>query len=174
MARIKSSEMTPRQRMGRKNKHRGYTTEKQLERFLNENGIPAERVSMSGRMKFLKIDKLKGDVNIMLGEKLIRIEVKSRQKLPSYVVGMRHNKPWPVKNIEHLCYILTDDEFLTMLIDGSLPMSGLRISSARCKQLEDWFKQDEAEIVAMKEYGKRHFYFAVKYKTANRIRGRFK
>ena len=166
--------MTPIQRMGRRNKRRGYTTEKELERFLNENGIPAERVSMSGRMKFLKIDKLKGDVNIKLGEKLIRVEVKSRQKLPAYVVGMSHGKPWIVKEIEHLCYILTDDEFLTMCIDGSLPMYMPRINSARCKQLEDWFKQDEADIVAMKEYGKRHFYFAVKHKTVNKIRGRFK
>lgn len=129
---------------------------------------------MSGGSKRSKSPEYHGDVNIELGDKLVRVEVKSRQKLPAYVVGMWHNKPWPVKNIEHLCYILTDDEFLTMLIDGSLPMSGLRISAARCKQLEDWFKQDEAEIVAMKEYGKRHFYFAVKYKTANRIRGRFK
>ena len=129
---------------------------------------------MSGALKFSKHKELHGDVNIRLGDKLVRVEVKSRQKLPSYVVGMRHNKPWPVKNIEHLCYILTDDEFLTMCIDGSLPMRGLKISAARCKQLEDWFKQDEAEIVAMKEYGKRHFYFAVKYKTANKIRGRFK
>ena len=166
--------MTPIQRMGRKNKQRGYTTEKQLERFLNENGIPAKRVSMSGRMKFLKIDKLKGDVNIELGDKLIRVEVKSRQKLPAYVVGMRHNKPWIVKEIENLCYILTEDEFLTMCIDGSLPLHTPRISSTRCKQLEDWFKQDEADIVAMKEYGKRHFYFAVKHKTVNKMRGRYK
>ena len=129
---------------------------------------------MSGRMKFLKIDKLKGDVNIKLGEKLIRIEVKSRQKLPSYVTGIRHNKPWNVKDIEHLCYILTDEEFLTLCRDGTLPNNGLRISATRCTQLENWFKQDDADIVAMKEYSKRHFYFAVKYKTANKIGGRYK
>ena len=166
--------MTPIQRMGRRNKRRGYTTEKELERFLNSNGIPADRVSMSGRMKFLKIDKLKGDVNIKLGDKLVRIEVKSRQKLPAYVVGMRHGKPWIVKEIEHLCYILTEEEFLTMCIDGSLPLRTPHINSARCKQLVDWFKQDDADIVAMKEYGKRRFYFAVKHKTVNKMRGRFK
>lgn len=171
---MKSSEMNPRQRMGRRNKRRGYTTEKQLERFLNENGIPAERVTMSGALKKVGIDKLRGDVIMYCGKTPIRIEVKSRQKLPSYVVGMRHNKPWNVKNIEHLCYILTDEEFLTMCIDGSLPLCGLKISAAKCGQLEGWFKQDDSEIVAMKEYGKRKFYFAIKYKTVNRIRGRYK
>lgn len=166
--------MNPIQRMGRRNKQRGYTTEKQLERFLNSNGIPAERVSMSGRMKFLKIDKLKGDVNIKFGEKLIRVEVKSRQKLPSYVVGMRHNKPWNVKEIEHLCYILTEDEFISLCKDGVLPENRLKINAARCGTLINWFKQDDSDIVAMKEYGKRHFYFAVKFKTANKIGGKYK
>lgn len=166
--------MTPRQRMGRRNKHRGYTTEKQLERLLNNNGIPAERVRMSGALKDIGVDKLRGDVLIECGKKPIRVEVKSRQKLPSYVVGMRHNKPWNVKEIEHLCFILKEDEFLTLCIDGSLPQSGLTINAARCKQLVDWFKQDDSEIVAMKEYGGRHFYFAVKFKTANKIGGRYK
>ena len=166
--------MTPIQRRGRNNKHRGYTTEKQLERFLNKNGIPAERVTMSGALKNIGVEKLRGDVIMYCEKTPIRIEVKSRQKLPSYVVGVRHNKPWNVKNIEHLCYILTDDEFLTLLIDGSLPLCGLKISVAKCVQLENWFKQDDSEIVAMKEYGKKKFYFAIKYKTANRIRGRYK
>jgi hypothetical protein len=113
-------------------------------------------------------------VNIELGDKLVRVEVKSRQKLPAYVVGIRHGKPWVVKEIEHLCYLLTEEEFLTMCIDGSLPLHTPRISSARCKQLENWFKQDDADIVAMKEYGKKHFYFAVKHKIVNKMRGRYK
>lgn len=174
MARIKSSEMTQIQRRGRNNKHRGYTTEKQLEKFLQSNGIPAERVRMSGALKDIGIEKLRGDVLISLGNTSIRVEVKSRQKLPAYVVNIRHGKPWVVKEIEHLCYILTENEFLTMCIDGSLPLCTPRISAAKCKQLEDWFKQDEADIVAMKEYGKRHFYFAVKHKIVNKMRGRYK
>lgn len=174
MSKMKTSDMSPKQRMGRRNKHRGYTTEKQLERFLNSNNIPSERVRMSGALKDIGIDKLRGDVLIKYGKKDIRVEVKSRQKLPAYVVGMRHNKPWKVKEIEHLCYILTEDEFLTLCVDGSLPQDGLRISAARCQQLVNWFKQDDSEIVAMKEYGGRHFFFAVKFKTANKIGGRFR
>ena len=174
MGRMKSSEMSPIQRRGRNSKKRGYTTEKQLEKFLLSNGIPAERVMLSGALKETNYDGLRGDVNIKLGDKLVRVEVKSRQKLPAYVVGMRHGKPWVVKEIEHLCYLLTEEEFLTMCIDGSLPLHTPRISSARCKQLENWFKQDDADIVAMKEYGKKHFYFAVKHKIVNKMRGRYK
>ena len=125
--------MTPIQRRGRNNKKRGYTTEKQLERFLNANNIPSERVRMSGSLKDINVDKLRGDVNIKLGNKLVRVEVKSRQKLPSYVVGTRHGKPWNVKEIEHLCYILTGEEFVSLCINNSLPQDGLRISAARCK-----------------------------------------
>lgn len=166
--------MSPIQRRGRNNKHRGYTTEKQLERFLNNNGIPAERVVLSGGSKCSKYPEDHGDVNIELGDKLIRVEVKSRQKLPAYVVGMRHNKPWRVKEIEHLCYILTEEEFLTLCIDGSLPQIGIKINAARCGTLVNWFKQDDSDIVAMKEFGKRHFYFAVKFKAANKIGGKYK
>lgn len=174
MSRMKSSEMSPIQRRGRNSKHRGYTTEKQLERFLNNNGIPAERVRMSGALKDVGIDKLRGDVLIECGKHSIRVEVKSRQKLPAYVVGMRHNKPWNVKEIEHLCYILTEDEFLDLCRENVLPENRLKINSARCGGLVKWFKQDDSEIVAMKEFGKRQFYFAVKFKTANKIGGKYK
>lgn len=173
MTKIKSSEMSPIQRRGRNNKHRGYTTEKQLERFLNENGIPAERVTMSGALKFVKHKDMHGDVNITCGKRLIRVEVKSRMKLPAYIVGVRHNKPWRVKSIEHLCYILTQDEFISLCKEGILPEGGTKINAARCNTLVKWFHQDESEIVAMKEFGKRQFYFAVKFKTANKIGGKF-
>ena len=170
---MKTSEMTPKQRMGRRNKHRGYTTEKQLERFLNCNSIPAKRVPLSGALKEVGLQQLRGDVLIEFGKNPIRVEVKSRQKLPAYVVGMRHNKPWHVKEIEHLCYILTQEEFLSLCREGTLPQGGIKISAAKCTQLVNWFKQDCSEIVAMKEYGKRRFYFAVKFKTANKIGGRY-
>lgn len=148
--------------------------------FLTKNNIPAKRVVMSGALKKYTeqlaglAENFRGDVIIETKGKPIRVEVKSRQKLPAYIVGMRHNKPWPVKEIEHLCHILTDEEFLTLCIDGSLPQNGLRISAAKCGQLVKWFNQDESEIVAMKEYGKRRWYFAVKFKTALKIGGRYK
>ena len=166
--------MSPIQRRGRNNKHRGYTTEKQLEKFLNNNGIPAERVRMSGALKDIGIEKLRGDVIIECGKHPIRVEVKSRQKLPAYVVGIRHNKQWNVKEIEHLCYILTEEEFVSLCKEGILPENRLKINSARCSGLVKWFKQDDSEIVAMKEFGKRNFYFAVKYKTSTKIGGRYK
>ena len=171
---MKSSEMTPKQLMGRRNKHRGYYTEKKLERFLTDNGIPAERVTMSGALKNVRHNDLHGDVNIKLGKSLVRVEVKSRQKLPAYVTGIRHGKTWNVKEIEHLCYILTEEEFLSLCKEGILPENRLKINSARCGGLVKWFKQDDSEIVAMQEYGINKFYFAVKFKTANKIGGKFK
>lgn len=172
--RKKSSEMTPIQKMGRRNKRRGYSTEKQLERFLNDNGIPSKRVPFSGALKNIGENRLRGDVIIECGKKPIRVEVKSRQTLPSYITGVRHHKPWNVKEIEHLCYILTDEEFLILCKEGNLPQDRLKISSARCKQLETWFKQDDSDIVAMKEYNSRIWRFAVKIKTAIKIGGRYK
>ena len=147
--------MSPIQRRGRNNKHRGYTTEKQLERLLNENGIPSKRVPASGRFKNTGVEKLRGDVLITCGKSLIRVEVKSRQKLPAYITGIRNNKPWNVKKIERLCHILTQDEFIALCKVGTLPKEGIKINSNRCGGLTKWFEQDDAEIVAMKEFNKK-------------------
>lgn len=160
--------------MGRRNKRRGYTTEKQLERFLNENGIPSERVRMSGALKDTGLEQLRGDVIIKSGKHPIRVEVKSRQKLPAYVVGIRHGKPFHVRHINRLCYILSGDEFVSLCKDGVLPEDGMKITATRCDGLIKWFNQDDSDIVAMKEYDKRTWYFAVKIKTVNKIRGKFK
>ena len=87
MVKIKTSEMNSKQKQGRQNKNRGYATEKQLVNFLNTNGILAERVILSGRMKHLKSEKLKGDVNIRAECGLVHVEVKSRQKLPASLMN---------------------------------------------------------------------------------------
>ncbi len=173
MTRDKSSELNAKKKQGIQNKRRGYTTEKQLERFLNNNGIPSKRVRLSGRMKYLKVEELRGDVNIQLADSLIHVEVKSRKKLPAYVTGIKKSMPYNVKEIDSLCYILTEKEFLDLVKNGSLPSNGLKIKITRCKQLADWFKQDNAEIVAMKEYGKRTWYFAVHIRAISKIGGAF-
>lgn len=178
--RQKSSELTPRQRIARNNKKRGASTERALVRFLNKYSIPAKRVVLSGALKkYVKDfagleDNYRGDVVLEMGKKPIRIEVKSRQKMPAYVVGVRNNKPWNVKEITHLCYILTDEEFIRLCKENALPDDRLKIGAEKCKGLIKWFKQDESEIVAMKEYGKHKWYFAVLYKTALKIGGKYK
>jgi hypothetical protein len=65
-------------------------------------------------MKHLKSEKLKGDVNIRAEGGLVHIEVKSRLKLPAYVTGIRNNMRYNVKEVENLCFILTDKEFLDL------------------------------------------------------------
>ena len=182
MPRPKASELTPRQRIARNNKKRGSATERACVRYLNEHNVPAKRVVMSGALKkyvdqFAGLaDNLRGDVTIEQGKhsKPIRVEVKSRQKLPAYVVGVRRGKPWEVKEVTHLCYILTAEEFFRLCSDNVLPENRLKISSEKCGQLIKWFKQDESEIVAMKEYGKQKWYFAVMFKTALKIGGKYK
>ena len=61
MSKKKASELTPIQRMGRRNKHRGYSTEVQLVNFLKKWGVFAKRVVMSGALKSVSKD-LRGDV----------------------------------------------------------------------------------------------------------------
>ena len=148
--------------------------------FLNKHNIPAKRIVMSGALKKYVsqlaggAENYRGDVVIETGGKPIRIEVKSRQKLPAYVVGVRHGKPWKINEITHMCYLLTANEFLQLCSDNVLPEQRQAINAERCKALINWFKQDESDIVAMKEYGKQKWYFAVKFKTALKIGGRYK
>ena len=175
--------MSPAQLQGRRNKRRGYTTEKQLEKFLNTWGIPAERVTMSGALKRVRHDDLRGDVNIKLGDKLIRVEVKSRVKLPRYVTNLSKDrdthevKKLPreerVIKVQDLCYILDQDQFLELLHVGTLPRKGVTIGASKCSALVDWFKQDDSQIVAMKEFGKRTWYFAVHVKAIKKVGGKF-
>lgn len=180
MTRKKSSEMTESQKRGRNNKKRGYSSEVSLVKFLTDKGLPAKRVVMSGALKnYVEslpglADIYRGDVILECGKRLIRVEVKSRKKLPAYVVGRRNDKSWPVKEIDSLCYILTEDEFLGLCYKGSLPEGGIKINPVRCKGLVDWFEQDESEIVAMKEFGKQTWYFAVKSTAAKKIGGKYK
>ena len=183
MSRMKSSEMTDSQKRGRNNKHRGYTSEKQLEKFLNKWGVPAERVVMSGALKHIGIKEIRGDVNIKLNNSLVRVEVKSRMKLPRYVTNLSKDRSTHeicrlpreerVIKIEDLCYILDQDQFLELLHVGTLPTKGVTIGASRCSALVDWFKQDDSQIVAMKEFGKRTWYFAVHVKAIKKVGGKF-
>lgn len=180
MGKPRASELTPRQRIARNNKKRGSATERALVRLLTGRNIPARRVVMSGALKKYTEqlagleENFRGDVIIETKGKPIRVEVKSRQKLPAYVVGMRRGKPWEVKEVTHLCYILTAEEFFQLCSDNVLPEDRLKISAEKCGALVKWFRQDDSEIVAMKEYGKQKWYFAVKFKTALKIGGKYK
>lgn len=180
MTKPKASELTPRQRIARNNKKRGSSTERALVRFLTSHGIPAKRIVMSGALKkYVEqlagiAENYRGDVIIETKSKPVRVEVKSRQKLPAYVTNIRRGKPWIVKEVTHLCYILTAEEFLKLCSDNILPAERPKISAEKCGALVKWFRQDESEIVAMKEYGKQKWYFAVMFKTALKIGGRYK
>ena len=139
---------------------------------------------MSGAVgKRLQEERMQGDVNIKLGDKLIRVEVKSRQQLPRYVTNLSKDrethevKKLPreerVIKVQDLCYILDQDQFLELLHVGTLPRTGVTIGASKCSALEEWFNQDDSQIVAMKEFGKRTWYFAVHVKVINKVGGKF-
>ena len=169
MSKKKASELTPIQRMGRQNKRRGYSTEVQLVNFLKKWGVFAKRVVMSGALKSVSKD-LRGDVQIEYKNKNIRVEVKSRKSLPRYVTnlykrqGEVKKKPTTdrVIKVKGLCYILDQDQFLEYLHQNSLPKTGITIDKSECNMLNEWFEQDDCQVVAMKEYNQRVWYFAVK------------
>ena len=161
--------MSPKQLQGRRNKHRGYSTEVQLVNFLKKWGVFAKRVVMSGALKSVSKD-LRGDVQIEYNDKNIRVEVKSRKSLPRYVTNL-YKKDGEVKKkptaeritrIKGLCYILDQDQFLEYLHCDKLPKTGKTIDKSECNMLKEWFEQDDCQVVAMKEYNQRVWYFAVK------------
>lgn len=180
MTRLKSSEMTETQKRGRNNKKRGASVERSLVKWLNTNRIPARRVVMSGALKFHAKDlagdgdNYRGDVLIETNDKPVRFEVKSRKKLPSYVTGEFRGKIKKVSEVEDLCYILNDEEFLCLCFDDVLPNDGEKVKKSKCVTLDQWFEQDEAEVVAMKEFGKQKWYFAVKHSAVKRLGGKYK
>ena len=172
MSRLRSSELSPIQKMGRRNKQRGYEIEKQLEKFLNQQGIPAKRVPASGRFKKVGVDRLRGDVQLEYSHKTLRVEVKSRKKLPRYITNLFINRTTHqtekkppeerVVKIHGLCAILDQDQFLKYIYTGDLPEIGVEIFGEECKSLRDWFEQDDCPIVAMKEFRGTEWFFAVK------------
>jgi len=170
MSRLKSSELTPIQRIGRRNKRRGYSTEVQLVNFLKRWGVFAKRVPMSGRLKEVGVEQLRGDVQIELDDRTIRVEVKSRKSLPRYVTNLYKQdgevKKKPTKErvikVKGLCHILDQDQFLEYLHCGTLPKTGVSIDKSECNTLKEWFEQDDCTVVAMKEYNQRVWYFAIK------------
>ena len=169
MSKKKISELTPIQRMGRRNKHRGYSTEVQLVNFLKKWGVFAKRIPMSGALKSVGVEQLRGDVQIEHDGKTIRVEVKSRKNLPRYVTNL-YKRQGEVKKkpsidrvikVKGLCYILDQDQFLEYLHHGTLPKIGVTIDKSECNMLKEWFGQDDCQVVAMKEYNQRVWYFAV-------------
>ena len=170
MSRLKSSDLTPIQRMGRRNKRRGYSTEVQLVNFLKKWGVFAKRVSRSGTLnKQLGLEDYRGDVIIEQNGETIHVEVKSRKNLPRYVTNLYREdgeikkKPTTerVVKVRGLCHILDQDQFLEYLHHGRLPHTGIEMDKSECNMLKEWFEQDDCTVVAMKEYNTRVWYFAV-------------
>ena len=142
----------------------------QLVNFLKKWGVFAKRVSRSGTLnKQLGLEEYRGDVIIEHNGETTHVEVKSRKSLPRYVTNL-YKKDGEVKKkptaervikVKGLCHILDQDQFLEYLHQGTLPKTGVSIDKSECNMLKEWFEQDDCQVVAMKEYNTRVWYFAV-------------
>lgn len=171
--RLKNSEMTPLQKMGRNSKRRGADGEKALVKLLTKFNVPCKRVAASGALKenasfyVGKKENYQSDVQIIGTKTTIRVEVKTRKVLPAYVT--KGNVPL----VEGYCYLMNLDKFLKLLSTANYSYEKTTskiITTARTKEVVRWFKQDEADIVAMRETGKRTWYFAVRLNSLNKIK----
>ena len=157
----------------RNNKLRGHAAERALAKKLNEMGLPIKRVPRSGALKMQGEDYIgdnenyMGDLILTIGKKKYRIEVKTRNELPSYITNME------IDGIEGFCLIFTEAKFLSFLRLGLEPDFKPRlIPDGRCKTLHTWFDQDGSAIVAMRAGHKRTWYYAVDIKYLKSLGGK--
>ena len=164
--------MTPKEKMGRTSKQRGASAERSLAKLLSEEFyLDVKRVASSGALKFCakklagEADNYRGDLQLVLNGEIYRIEVKTRTSLPQYVT--KHVG----ENIRNFCSIMSLTGFLNLVIDGVIPQS-LVDCDIEAKELHKWFEQDDSHIVAMKEKGRRVWYFAVRENIIDKIGGK--
>lgn len=162
--------------MGRNSKARGASAERSLAKLLSEKyDLPVKRVARSGALKYFagtmvgNSDNYRGDLQLDCGKSKIRIEVKTRVRLPNYI------KDGSVGRVYQYCYLYTMPQFITLLTKGDLVDSTKYkvITTAKCKGLLNWFEQDDSDIVAMKETSKSTWYFAVKEDVIDKIGGKY-
>ena len=161
--------MTPKEKMGRTSKQRGAAAERSLAKLLSEEfGLDVKRVASSGALKFCakklagEADNYRGDLQLVLNGETYRIEVKTRTSLPKYVTKGKGEK------IKDFCSILSPKQFLSLALNGNLPC-GLTEVDPKCKELHDWFTQDDSHIVAMKERKKNYIEVLVKDKIVKKL-----
>ena len=175
--------MSEKQRRGRNSKQRGAAAERSLAKLLSEKfNLPVKRVARSGALKFFagemvgQSDNYRGDLQLECGKKKIRIEVKTRVKLPEYIVGRDDKNRGRAGRIDNFGYILSLPEFIALLTKGDLPDKTRieTVSTKKCKEMFKWFAQDDSDIVATKETRKHKWFFVVKDNIIDKIGGKYK
>jgi hypothetical protein len=176
MARLKSSEMTEAGRRGRNSKSRGHAAERALAKTLADKfGMSVKRVARSGALKAQaeqmagSADQYRGDLILTCGKQNFRIEVKTRTSLPKYIsesIDQNDN----IVSLGGFCWLLSIENFVSMWRFGE-EFSGGKTDKdkLKCEVLRKWFSQDSSDIVAMRETGKRTWYFAVKDSVIKKI-----
>ena len=175
MVRPKASELTEAGRRGRNSKARGHAAERALAKLLTEQyGLPVKRVARSGALKAQadqmagKAEQYRGDLLLEWNGKPLRIEVKTRAVLPAYIRDKN------IYLIDGLCWFFGIDNFINLYKFGvSYGLASVNkencTSVDHCKVLQAWFKQDNADIVAVRQTGHREWRFAVKLNVVKKI-----
>ncbi|MCS7231612.1 MAG: hypothetical protein RMJ67_05705 [Elusimicrobiota bacterium] len=99
--------------MGRKSKDKGYRVEHNLERILNDNGLWAKRIPLSGA------SFIKGDLLIKINGKEFLGEVKGRSKGFKEIYKWIDGKDFLFLKADYKDYlvVITLDKFLNLLGD---------------------------------------------------------
>jgi hypothetical protein len=181
MPKPRANELSEAGRRGRNSKARGHNAERTLAKLLSNNfGLPVKRIARSGALKAQAEQmagtesQYRGDLMLEFGKEGIRIEVKTRSKLPKYVTEVDNIlEDYHAIRVNPLFDVMTLDNFVYHLKHkGVVPtLEGKTIK--RTKSVEDWFKQDDSDIVMMKQTGRSKWYVAVKVGVFDRIGGRF-
>lgn len=134
------------QARGRANKRAGKSSEKKLLRHLIKAGLNARLVAGSGAYKRFKKDA-DADLRIDFFGVEKKIENKKRKDF-SKIRSMVEQSALKIKNC---CYVITEQQFVELFKDGTLPKKFLLVPDKGFAYLHRFFEQDNADIVSLDE-----------------------
>ena len=167
MPKPRANELSAAGRRGRNSKARGHAAERALAKLLSMGyGLPVKRIARSGALKAQaeqmagNANQYRGDLTLDLPDKSFRIEVKTRSMLPQYVKRCRDILDYDAVEINQSVYVMTLDKFIGALKtkDTLCILTG---QEKTIKALEDWFAQDDSDVVIMRQTGEHTWYVAV-------------
>lgn len=143
-------EVSKRRAIGKRNRNTGRYAEKKLFALFNDWNIPIDKTFASGSKKELAKefgDKFSGDFNIQgLIDQNIKIENKKKQ----YKMFKRFYEltQFGIIHIKGFCYLISQAIFQDIILHKTRH-TVLEIENKNFKVLENFFAQDNAEIVSM-------------------------
>lgn len=172
----KTKKQSTASKRGRSNRRNGRQAERELAKWLNNNGVEANIVPMSGALKDTNvikalandemIEKMRGDIKVTIGGNVYTTESKRDIHTDSLYkkaeVGIIH--------IQGFAYLLRQDLFLA-LINGVDVEVAKEVEDKGFKKIHGYFNQDDSDIVVIsRPYCDRLFF--LREHVYGRIRGK--